>query len=764
MKKFIRIVLVVAVCFGIGYAIGFAFSKFMKRGEDKGYIGPSDVKVESGVMTPEVLLSLGRLSDPQLSPDGSLILYGVSYTSVAENRSCRNLFVCNADGSDRVQISKFGKSVSNARWSKDGKHIYFLQGGQLWKAAFKGNRLGRKTRVSDVPAGISDYKISPDASQIMYVSTIPGPVKSPKDSDPALDKAQAYVADGLMYRHWDHWVTETPRTFVAALNGNVITPDNSFDILSESEVYELPTEPFGGVEQLSWAPDSRHIAYSCRKKMGIEYAFSTNTSIYVYDIVTGETVPVTTEGGYDTNPSFSADGKWLAWISMERDGYEADRQRLMVAAVTGVSGDCDPADGQSNAFGISEVRELTEDFEYDVADIFWTPDNRNIVFPVTIDAIGALCSVNVEGDTEIVRLTPSDWWYGFGTPFGYEQDEKGIRIYTSYNSMSFPTELALVRLPGSSESEEDDITPDVVSLTSENGDILSQVDEITTEQIVLKTAQGEDLYCWVLYPPHFDPNGTYAGVEMFNGGPQTSLDQGWSYRWNFFMMAQQGYVVILPNRHGDSGFGQAWKEQISGDYQGLNMEDYQIAGRWFKSQPWAGKLAGVGASYGGFSVYNMMGIHGDLYDCFISHAGIFDEKAMWYTTEEVWFANWDNGGLTPYAYEPGQTGPKGDGITFGGMQQAGAPYSNVAKVHYHYANDPESRVTKWHTPILCIHGMMDFRIPYEQGMAAFNAAQMMGVPSRLVIFPEENHWILQPQNALFWHREFFDWLEKWLSE
>lgn len=218
---------------------------------------------------------------------------------------------------------------------------------------------------------------------------------------------------------------------------------------------------------------------------------------------------------------------------------------------------------------------------------------------------------------------------------------------------------------------------------------------------------------------------------------------------------------MMPNRRGTTAFGQEWKEQISGDYPGLNMQDYLTAGRYVKSLPYVDKLACVGASYGGYSVYMLEGLHGDLYDCFIAHAGIFNERQMWFTTEEMWFANWDNGGLTQFAYTPGEVGPRGDGITFGGMQQAGAPYASTPKAVRHYAESPDMKVTNWHTPILCFHGMMDFRIPYEQGLAAFNAAQMMGVPSKLVIFPEENHWIIRPQNSLLWHKEFYSWLDKW---
>lgn len=716
---------------------------------ESGYIAPADVRIENGAMTPETLLSLGRLSDPQMSPDGTKILYGVSYTSISDNRACRNLFVCNTDGSGKVQLTRYARSVSAARWSEDGKSIFFLQGGQLWKAPYLGGKLGKKEKLSDIPAGISDYKLAPGEGSVYYVSSIPGTVKGPKDSDPALDKAQAYVTERLMYRHWDHWVTDCPRTFVASLGNGTITPDNSFDILGGEEPgIELPTEPFGGAEQLDWSPSGRYIVYSCRKKVGIEYAFSTNTSIYIYDLLTGMTLPVTEKGGYDTDPVWSPDGDKIAFVSMERDGYEADRQRIMVADL-----DIKPAEEDGQSFGISVkgIRELTGGFIYDASGLVWSDDCKELYFASTMDALGAICKVAADGTPPVQRLTPDDWWLGFGSPFAID----GETLYTTYNSMEFPAEIVKVKIGAEASYEQ---------ISHENDAILGQVDDIRMDSIVLKSTDGSDLHCWVIYPPHFDASKKWAGIEMFNGGPQTSIDQGWSYRWNFRLMAQQGYVVILPNRHGDSGFGQEWKEQISGDYQGLNMDDYQIAGRWFKSQPWAGKLAGVGASYGGFSVYNMMGIHGDLYDCFVSHAGIFNEKQMWYTTEEAWFCNWDNGGLKEFAYEPGKTGPAGDGITFGGLQQAGAPYADVAKSKYHYENDPESRVTKWHTPILCIHGMMDFRIPYEQGMAAFAAAQMMGVPSKLIVFPEECHWILQPQNALFWHREFFDWIDKWTRQ
>ena len=317
--------------------------------------------------------------------------------------------------------------------------------------------------------------------------------------------------------------------------------------------------------------------------------------------------------------------------------------------------------------------------------------------------------------------------------------------------MDYPTELVCVNeADGASEQ-----------ITHENEHILSRLASHKTEARMVRTTDGKDMLTWVLYPPQFDETKTYPSILICLGGPQGTLSQSWSYRWNYRLMASQGYVVVLPNRRGTTAFGQDWCEQISGDYSGQNIQDYLAAARELKSEPYIDKMAACGASYGGYSVYYLAGVHENTFDCFIAHAGIFDEKYMYYETEEMWFCNWDNGGLTEFSYTPGQTGPAGDGITFGGIQQAGSPWSTSAKAKWHYSHSPVDNVTKWHTPILCIHGYMDFRIPYDQGMAAFNAAQMMGVPSKLVIFPDECHWVIKPQNALFWHREYFDWLDKW---
>ncbi|MBR1871799.1 MAG: S9 family peptidase [Bacteroidales bacterium] len=714
------------------------------------YIGPSSIVPVDGQMTPEVLLSLGRLSDPQLSPDGQTILFGVSYTSIEENRSCRNIFICNVDGSGRKQLTRSGKSISCARWADVGKSILYIKGGQIYKAAYSSGKLSKGVQISNVPAGISEFSLSPDGAALMYVSTVHGPVTVPSDYDPALDKAQAYVTEDLMYRHWDHWTTETPHTYIAAMSGD-ITPDKSLDILGEDSAYELPIEPFGGLEQLCWSPDGRFVAYSCKKLSGKEYAFSTNTDIYIYNIRSGETVQVSFGGGYDTDPVWSPDGKSLAWLSMARDGYEADRVVLKVA-------DLETGEGTP---GVAAVR-AAEDFPYNVSSPVWSPDSKSIyfsalydkavqgIFQIAADDLGPrrLEGCFVVGSARCV--TPVGEWLDFGSPFAVLDGT----LLASYSSMDFPTELVSVNIRSGEHSQ----------ITHENDHILDALGKVTYELRMVPTVDGKQMPTWVLFPPEFDPSKKYPAIEILLGGPQGTLSQDWSYRWNYRLMASQGYVVVLPNRRGTTAFGQEWCEQISGDYVGLNMQDYLSAARMIKAEPYIGKLAACGASYGGFSVYYMAGIHGDVFDCFIAHAGIFDEKYMYYETEEMWFPNWDNGGLQEYRYTPGQTGPAGDGVTFGGMRQGGSPWSSLPKAQRHYSNSPAVNVTAWHTPILCIHGGMDFRIPYDQGMAAFNSARMMGVPAKLVVFPEENHWILQPQNALFWHRTYFDWLDKWCKK
>ena len=676
-----------------------------------------------------------------------------------------------------------GKSISNARWSNDGSEIYFMMQGQVWGAEIsrtkKGWELAEPYPVTDIPGGISEFKMSPDQAAMMYISHVKSAVKSPTDCYSDLVTANAYTTDDLMYRHWDHTVMEIPHTFVAVQGDKSGVITGGTDILAgEAELYELPTEPFGGIEQLSWSPDGRFIAYSCRKLTGKKYAFSTNTEIYIYNVKTGECAKIGCGAkGYDTEPVWSPDGQSLAWISMKRDGYEADRQELKVAWV-------DYSTVNADGSGLPSIKYAdTLVFKYNVSSPVWSDDSKDIYFSALAEGIQGIFvwhygTNGVESCLE--RITGEDMWYDFSSPFHIRKNEDGTTtLLTTWCSMDFPAELVAVTVGDGHKAATTGkkalkaactVTDKAVSynqITKENEHILSQLAEHQTEARYVRTVDGKDMLTWVLYPPQFDPEKQYPSILICLGGPQGTLSQGWSYRWNYRLMAAQGYVVVLPNRRGTTAFGQEWTEQISGDYPGLNMQDYLAAARELKAEPYVGKMAACGASYGGYSVYYLCGTHGDVFDAFIAHAGIFNEEHMYMTTEEMWFPNFDNGGLHEAVIDPRvgtpecPVGPAGDGVTFGGIKQGGSPWSNDPKAVRHYALSPHKLVTNWHTPLMVIHGGMDYRVPVDEGMAAYNAAQMMGVPSRLLIFPDENHWILKPQNALLWHREYFRWLDQW---
>lgn len=663
-------------------------------------IEKTPIEVVDGKFTPELMLQLGRVSDQVLSPDGKRILYGVTYTSIEENRSVRQLYVMNVDGTGNMPITHFDKSASSARWWNEGSQITFLQGGQIMMINADGTDL---RQVSDIPGGISDYKFSPDGTKVLYIAQVQYATK-PTDLYPDLTASTGREIDNLMYRHWDCFVETIPHTFVADVEGtgSRISVGTGKDLV-EGTKFELPTLPFGGMEQLAWSPDGQYIAYSCRKVTGREYAFSTDTDIYLYSVTDG-TCRNLTDGmdGYDTEPQFSPDGKQIVWISMERAGFEADKLRLFIMDL--VSG---------------EKRDLTASFGYNVSSPVWKSSGDGLYFSSLVNAIQAIFSIDLQGN--VTRITPEDSWYDFGGVI-----ECGDKLITTNTSISRPAEIVEVSLADGSFRQ----------LTHENDEILAQIPAEKCEQRWIPTTDGKKMHTWVIYPPEFDPSRKYPSILICLGGPQGTLSQAWSTRWNYKLIAQQGYIVILPNRRGTTAFGQEWCDQISGDYCGQNMEDYKAAAKALQKEPYVGKMGAAGASYGGYSIYYLAGTHKGLFDAFLAHAGIFNQEHMYMTTEELWFPTWDNGG---------------------------APWDKNPVARRHYSNSPHHLVKNWDTPIMITHGELDYRVPVDQGMAAFNAAQILGVPSRMLLFPDENHWILKPQNAVHWQRSFFDWFDGWLK-
>ena len=653
--------------------------------------------IQNGQFTPEILQQFGRISDPQISSDGTKILYGVRYTDWSQNKNNRELFVVNTDGTNNTQITNTAANESNARWYHHDNQIAYLSAGQLWLINADGTN---PVQISNIPAGISEFALSPDQTKILYTSTIPS-IKKPVDRYPDLPKTSGRMIDEVMYRHWDQWVEEIPHPFIADFDGKKLT--NIVDIL-ENEPYECPTLPFGGIEQLSWSPDGTQIAYSCRKLTGVAYTLSTNTDIYLYTLATRETKNLTPEmRGYDTNPLFSPDGRYIAWISMERDGYEADKQRLFVIDLPS-----------------GEKSELSKEFACDIENVSWHQNSQSLYFTSCVNALTHVYQITLPGSA-IRQLTIG--WNDFD---GVQQ--AGNLLISTYRSMFFPDELVSINPE----------TGVIQQLTFENKHILDQLAESRCEERWIPTTDNKSMHTWILYPPDFDPAKKYPAILICLGGPQGTLSQGWSYRWNYRLMAAQGYIVIMPNRRGTTAFGQEWCEQISGDYIGQNMQDYLSAVDYMKKEPFVDgkRIAAAGASYGGYSIYYLAGIHNKRFSALVAHAGIFNQTHMYMTTEEMWFPNWDNGG---------------------------APWDKNPVAQRHYANSAHLLVDKWDTPILITHGELDYRVPVDQGMAAFNAAKLLGVEAEMLLFPDENHWVLKPQNAILWNRTFFSFLEKHLK-
>ena len=677
----------------------------VKETGDKNLIGKSDIRIKDGRMTPEALWAMGRIGGMNVSPDGKRVVYTVAYYSVPENKSNREVFVMNADGSDNKQITKTGFAENEAVWIKGGTKIAFLcnesGSSQLWEMNPDGTD---RKRLSDYDKDIEGFAFSPDEKKVLFISQVKT-VNSTADKYPDLDKATGVIITDLMYKHWDEWVTTVPHPFVADFDGESIS--NPVDVM-EGELFESPMKPFGGIEQSAWNTTSDKIAYTSRKKTGKEYAISTNSDIYVYDLNTKQTTNITEENkGYDTNPTYSPDGKSIAWLSMERDGYEADQNRLMVMNLE-----------------TGEKTFVSKDFDSNVDSYCWSADCERIYFTGVWHGESQVYQIDLANGNKITPLTEGMYDYASVALLG-------DKLIAQRHSMSMGDEIYSIDLTG-------DHT--VTQLTFENKHIYDQLTMGKVEERWMKTTDGKQMLTWVIYPPQFDPNKKYPTLLFCEGGPQSPVSQFWSYRWNFQIMAANDYIIVAPNRRGLPGFGLEWNEAVSGDYGGQCMKDYFTAIDEVAKEPYVNKdrLGCVGASFGGFSVYWLAGHHDKRFKAFIAHDGIFNMEMQYLETEEMWFANWDMGG----AYWEKQN----------------------ATAQRTFANSPHKFVDKWDTPILCIHGEKDYRILANQGMAAFNAAVLRGVPAELLIYPDENHWVLKPQNGVLWQRTFFEWLDMWLKK
>ena len=710
------------------------------------FIGRNDIALQSDTLTPEALWAMGRIGSYAVSPDAQRIAYQVTYYSVQENRSHTVICTMNADGSQSKTLTTSCKSESDPAWL-DNERIAFMTAGEVWTMDAEGKS---RKQLTQTDGAVEGFLFSPDQKKVILIKQVPyHDIIHERPAD--LPKSTGRVITDLMYRHWDHYVESIPHPFVYDTESG-----EEFDIL-EGQPFECPMEPFGGIEQLAWSPDSKFIAFTCRTKTGLEYSISTDSDIYLYDVEardlnnTGHTKNLCKEGrefgicgdyewpnenghglidptktmkfqdinsdkhidqnvGYDQNPKFSPDGKYVAWISMERAGYEADRQRLCV---------CD--------LQTLEKTYVTESFDSSVDDFCWATDSHTLYYIGVWHATVNLYRTNLEGNVECLTDCVAD--------FGSLQMLGTDKLLMERHDMMHPADLYAVT-PGN-----DAASTTIEQLTQENKHILDQLEPGLCQQRWVQTTDGQQMLYWVILPPHFDASKKYPTLLFCEGGPQSPVSQFWSYRWNFFIMASQGYVVIAPNRRGLPGFGQEWLEEISGDWTGQCMQDLLTAiDDACEQLPYVDRdhLGAVGASFGGFSVYYLAGHHDKRFKCFIAHDGAFNLEAMYTETEENWFSNWE-------------------------YDDAYWNRDQTARARKTYENSPHRFIDKWDTPILCIHGEKDYRINATQGMSAFNAARMRGIEAELLLYPDENHWVLKPQNGILWQRTFFQWLDRWLK-
>ena len=657
-------------------------------------------EIGNGILTPEILWKFGRVGEQKLSPNGEKLIYTVTRYDYLTNKSITDIFIVPSAGGEAKKLTHSDGSFYNPRWNAAGDKIGFISSEsgtpQLWEMNVDGTGM---SQVSAIEGGMNGFEYSPDGSKVLYLKDVKYR-ETTQEIFPDLPLAKVRIIDDLMYRHWNNWEDEfRSHIFVADyMKGNL---SNSYDIM-EAEPWDAPLSPYFDQAEITWSPDGNFIAYTCKKMKGRDYAVSTNSDIYLFNL-NDKTTENLTKGmpGYDKYPSFSPDGSKITWQSMKTPGFESDKDRLFMMDIK-----------------TGKKQYLTEDFDQSVSNIVWADDNQTIYFISGYHATYQIYKIN-SLNRKITGIT------------------NGIHDYTSFElsngvitaskmSMSMAVELFKVNPETGEETQ----------LSFVNKNIYDNIKMGEVKSRWVKTTDGKEMLVWVIYPPDFNPEKKYPALLYCQGGPQSAVSQFFSFRWNFQIMAANDYIIVAPNRRGLPTFGQAWNDQISGDYGGQNMDDYLSAIDELKKEPYIDedRLGAVGASYGGYSVFYLAGHHNKRFKAFISHCGIYNLESMYAETEETFFVNHDN---------------------------TGAYWDKPKPKSYKFS--PHLYVDKWDTPILIVTGEYDFRIPYTQSMQAFNAAQLRGVPSKLLIFPEETHFVVKPQNSILWQREFFAWLDKYLK-
>ena len=663
-----------------------------------------NVNIDSlpSIMTPEVLWSMKRLSDVQISPDKKTLLFGISRYSIKLNKGDRDLYTMPAEGGKITKLTHLIGNEFNAIWNPNGSKIGFLAADsgmiQLWQINPDGSNLMKITEIKD---DITGFSYSPDGKKILFTIEVKID-KTTTDIYPDLPKANAKIIDELMYRHWDSWSDEKySHIFIGDLNNNKV--ENLKDIM-QGERFDTPLKPWGGMEQISWSPDANKIAYSCKKLIGKDYALSTNSQIYIYSLADGKTKNLTENGfdGYDDAPVWSSDGKKLAWVSMAKAGFESDKNRIMVYN-----------------FSDASFTDFSAGFDQSSSNLTWNQKGNILYFISGFEATFQIYSLDI-ATKKINQITNGNHDY-------HSIVLANNKIIGTKTTMKLPEDIYSIEFNGKEKQ-----------LSFINKDILDHLAPAEFEKRWVGTTDGKKELVWIIYPPNFDKTKKYPTLLYCQGGPQSAVSQFYSYRWNFQIMASNGYIIVAPNRRGLPTFGQEWNDEISGDYGGQNMDDYLSAIDTLSKESFVDKdrLGAIGASYGGYSVYWLAGHHQGRFKALIAHCGIYNIESMYAQTEETFFVNHDNGG---------------------------APWDIPTPKTYTDFN-PSKFIGKWDAPILVISGGNDFRIPYTQSIEAFNAAQLHDISSRFLFFPEESHFVVQPQNAVLWQREFKKFLDENLKK
>ena len=664
--------------------------------------------------TPDVMWKMGRLGGATLSPDGKTALYTITRYSVSENRSLTQIYTRDMATGEEKALTDNTSSNSDAQWSADGKLIYFTSArsgsSQVWQMNPDGSA---QKQLTNIEGDVEGYGIAPSGDKLFYVKKVHAADVKSSDVHKDMDKSQARIYDDLMSRHWNYWDEgQYSHIFVADIAADGVKNDK--DIIGAEAAWDAPLAPFFDVAEIAWSNNGKMLAYTCKPLTGTEYAISTDSDIFIYNTEDGSTLNInkilTNRGmrimefvGYDRYPVWSPDDKQLAFCSMATPGYESDKDRLFVYDLA----------SQQHSY-------LTPDFDHSASNVIWK-DNSTLYFLSPIEGTQQICKVAIDAK-QVDVITAGD--HDIAT-----MSIAGDKCLTTLMTISRDKELYEANLADGA----------LTQISNINAHVYDNVKMGEVQKRWIKTTDGKEMLTWVILPPDFDPAKKYPTLLYCEGGPQSVVSQGWSYRWNFQLMASQGYVVVAPNRRGCPSFGSEWREQISGDYAGQNIQDYLAAIDTVAKEPWCDtdKLGCVGASYGGYSVYYLAGNHDKRFKAFISHCGIFNFESMYGETEELFFINHDYGG------------------NYWDKSNKVAQRS--------YANSPHKFVDKWDTPIMIITGEYDFRIPYTQSLQAFTAARLKGVDSRLVEFENEGHQVFKPQNSIVWNREFFGWLDKYLK-